>query len=354
MTSKVALVTGATGFLGSHIAAACHAAGFRVRYTARPTSDSRALAGLPAERVTLDFAECGTREGEANLAAAVRGAAVVVHAAGITRARVARDFERINAEGTGRLACAAAEEGVRRFVFISSLAARGPDGRHADVPAASVPNRDADAPVSPYGRSKLEAERRLLAAAAAAGAHAQQRAGGEADPRMRVAILRPAGIYGPRDRELLPLFRLAVRGWMLAPPGGRLQPIYVTDVAAAAVRAAIGGAGPGPYALAESGRYTWANVAAALEEVLGRTIRRVELPGRMFEWAAAVSEWAARLGGRAPFLDRRRARDLTAFSWTCDPTAAETALGWRAEVTLVEGLRKTAAWYREAGWLPPA
>lgn len=310
------LLTGASGFVGSHLAEALARAGHELRLSLRGSSSDAFLTGIAAERVTLDLAEPETAD------AACRGAEAVVHAAGITRARREADFFRVNAEGTLKLAEAAARQGVRRFVFVSSLEARGPDqlGR----------------PDSPYGESKLAAEEGLRAFQAA----------------LELVVLRPAGIYGPRDKDLLTLFRLAERGVLpRAASGHPFQPIYASDVAGAVVRALDAPAAFGPFALAEPRAYAWPELRGALEGALGRRVRLVTLPDQLYLAAGAGLERLAKLGGRAPPLDARRARAISIYSYTCDPGAAETALGWRAEVPLAEGLARTAAWYRAHGWL---
>jgi nucleoside-diphosphate-sugar epimerase len=312
------LLTGATGFVGSHLAEALAEAGHTVRCTMRSTSDPRWLRDLPVERVPLDLLR---PEGD-SLARAVEGVEVVIHAAGITRARRASDYHQANAGGTARLASASLGR-LRRFVLISSLAARGPDGTHA--------------PESAYGRSKLEAERRLA----------------EPGDRLESVVLRPAAVYGPRDTDLLPLFGMARRGLLTVPRGGGvLQPAYATDVARAALLAATAPyPGFGPFPVAEGRRYSWDEVVAGLGGVFGQRVRVVRVPAPAFALAGGAAEAAAKVVGRAPAFDRRRARDLASRSWTCDPSETEEALGWRAEVALPEGLRLTTAWYREAGWI---
>lgn len=310
------LVTGATGFVGSHVAEALLEAGHAVRCTVRRTSDTRWLEGLDVERVEADM-----RRKEA-LADAVRGVSTVVHLAGITRAPRPDLYRRVNGDGTARLGQAAAEAGVRRFVYMSSLAARGPDG--------------AEGPVSDYGASKREGEERLR---------------GMTD-RMEVVVLRPGGVYGPRDVELLPLFRAASRGWLVVPSGGSvLQPVYAADVADATLRALEGNAAFGPFPLAERDVYDWPAVGEAMAEAFGHTVRLVTLPAGAFEAVGILAQTAWRLVGSSPPLDRRRARDVARHRWTCDPGPAEEALDWRAEVGLPEGLRRSVTWYREAGWL---
>jgi nucleoside-diphosphate-sugar epimerase len=165
------LVTGATGFVGSHVAQTFVEAGYELRCGLRASSDPRWIYDLPVERVPLDLTQ---PEGPSQ---AVKNVDVVVHAAGLVKARRMSDYHLVNTEGTRKLAAAAQEAGVRRFVLISSLAARGPD---------NTPTRDGhDRPASAYGRSKLEAEEVL------------QHFG----EQMEVITLRPAGVYGPRPQK---------------------------------------------------------------------------------------------------------------------------------------------------------
>jgi nucleoside-diphosphate-sugar epimerase len=311
------LVTGATGFVGSHVAEAFVRAGYQVRVGARASSDRRWISGLDAERVSLDLN--GRPKG---FLRALQGVDIVVHAAGITRVRRPEDYHAVNAEGTGRLAEAAVRAGVRRLVLISSLAARGPDA--------------SGRPESAYGRSKLEAEERLLALG----------------DRIEGVILRPAAVYGPRDTDLLPLFKMARVGWLPVPSGGQpLQPVYAEDVARAALAAAREPAGFGPFSVAESRRYAWTDVVVALGRVFGHGVRAVRLPAPAFVLAGRATEWAARPFSAVPLFDERRARDVALNAWTCDVSGTERALGWRAEVPLSEGLERTARWYAKAGWL---
>ena len=315
--SGATLVTGATGFLGGHIAAGLARGGARVRCAVRRTSDTRWIESLGVETIELDL-----RRQAREAASALHGIETVVHCGGITRASKAVEFDVVNAEGTERLATAAAEGGATRFVFISSLAARGPDGH--------------DGPVSPYGRSKLDAEERLA----------------RLRDRLEVVILRPGGVYGPRDRDLLPMFRMAQRGFLLIPSSSApLQPIFVEDVTEAVLSAVSHTAPDDPLPLAERARYGWIEVAGALGDALGRSVRAIRVPYATFWTAGLLGELGARVTRTPPAMDRRQARDFARYSWTCDPSATETALDWKARVALPEGLTRTAGWYREVGWV---
>lgn len=312
-------LTGGSGFLGGHLAEALVAAGHRVTASVRRTSDTRRLDRLELRRVELDL---GAEDGP-EAAAALSGCAAVVHCGALTRARNESEFMAVNTAGTRRLAGAAARAGVRRFVFISSLAARGPDG--------------ADGPVSPYGRSKAEAEAALASIRGP----------------MEVTVLRPGGVYGPRDSDLLPLFRLAARGWTAIPRShAPLQPVYVADVVSAVLAALRAEAAPGPLPIAAAERHSWPALATALMAAVGRPGRVLRLPSAVFLAVGALSELAGRLAGKAPAFDRRRARDLSAYAWTCDIESSRRVLDpWRPRVGIEEGLARTAEWYRRRGWL---
>lgn len=314
--SGTLLLTGATGFVGSHVAEALHAEGHELRCTVRGDSSLRWIGHLPVDTVEADLREPSA------LRRALAGVDRVVHVAGVTVAARPGLYRTVNLEATERLAREAAGAGVERFVFVSSLAARGPTG--------------AEGPVSAYGRSKRAAEVALA----------------DLDRAMKVVVLRPGGVYGPRDDDLLPLFRSAARGWLPVPSAGApLQPVYATDAAEAVVAALAPDIGYGPWPVVEPGRYGWDEVAAGLSEALGRRVRSVPVPGLLAEAAGALAEAAGRVTGRAPIFDLRRARDLVRHRWTADPASAAEGLGWKARVALPEGLARTAEWYREVGWL---
>jgi nucleoside-diphosphate-sugar epimerase len=312
------LLTGGTGFLGSHLAEALVAEGHDLVASVRATSNTRWLDPLGIETTHIELG----RADEAELSRLLTGFDAVVHCGGLTRARTEAEFMAVNAEGTERLARAARAAGAGRFVFISSLAARGPDG--------------APGPESPYGRSKAEAERRLWALR----------------DDLEVVVLRPGGVYGPRDSDLLPLFEMATKGWVVVPrSANELQPVYVDDVASATMRALHASAPAEPLPVAHSALHSWPVLATALGEAVGRPGRMIRVPSGVFWTAGLISEVGSAMTGKLPAMDRRKARDLSQRRWTCDVEGTQTSLVWTPEVDIREGLARTAAWYREHGWL---
>ena len=323
---RTVLLTGATGFVGSHALNALRAQGFPVRALVRSVARGERLgAGVELVR--------GSLEDEDALRAAARGADVVIHIAALTRARSAADFHRANEEGTAAVVRAAldAEPRPRRFVYLSSLAAAGPS---AD---GGVGPDDTPRPLTAYGRSKLAGER------------IARSAGGE----LEVVILRAPAVYGPRDRDLYSFFRLAARGILPVPtgPARPLQLIHVEDLAEALVLAAAVQRAEGIVHVAEPRAYAWADVARMVAAAVGRRAWMVPVPGMVLHAAARVSEIAARASGQPTVFDRDKARELLAPGWLCETESARRVLGFQTRIPLEQGLRATAQWYREEGWL---
>jgi len=324
------LVTGASGFLGSHIAEQLARDGHAVRVLVRRTSDRSFLRGFEAEEALGDVTQ------PESLPAAVAGVDAVVHAAGLVKARSAAEFQSVNAGGTANLLAALGDaNGLRRFVLISSLAAHGPspDGR---------PRRpdDPPSPVSDYGRSKLLAEEFVRSWAR------------EERP---MTIIRPPVIYGPRDRATLPLFQAVRR--RLAPLLGdgtnAISCVYAEDAARAAAMAAAAGddAPSATYCLDDGAVYTWRDFLAVIEQAVGRKALRLPSPHWAFAAAAFVSESYGRLFRRAVSFNRDKFVEMRQRYWVCSHEEIARDLGWKPQVTLAEGASLTAAWYRREGWL---
>jgi nucleoside-diphosphate-sugar epimerase len=326
------LLTGATGFVGSHAVEAFVVSGWAVRALVRSSQKAAVLGDLPVELVS------GSLEDEESLRAAAQGVDVVVHLAALTHARTAEEYAAVNVAGTRRLVEAARRGGARRFVYLSSLAASGPASHGRSVTA-----HDAPQPLTEYGRSKLAGERVVMEAAGDAGR------GGS----MEVVILRAPAVYGPRDTDLYHFFRLARRGVIPVPTGADrlLQMVHVADLARALVHAARAEGVTGTYHIAESRCYTWQEVGRLVGAAVGRDVKVIRVPAALIAGLAAVSESAAGVFGRSSIFNRDKARELLAPGWLCETEAARAALDYEADIPLADGLCATAQWYREQGWL---
>lgn len=322
-----ALVTGATGFVGSHVVEALARRGDTVTVLARSAARAAPLAPFGV-RVAL-----GTLDDAASLAAAVGDAEVVYHLAGLT-AGTETDLQRVNAEGTRRLlgAVRATAPALARFVLVSSQAALGPS-RPGERLAEDAPCR----PLTAYGRSKLAGEEAV-----------------RAEARIPWTIVRPPAAYGPRDREFLKMFALIRRG--VAPVFGagaqQLSLVCAPDLADAIVRAGTVAAAAGrTYHAAHAEVVTTRQLALAIGEALGRRPVVIPVSGAVATpIVSAIGAFAA-ARGRASVLNRDKMAEFLAPAWLLAVDAAARDLGWRAALGTAEGTRLTAAWYRREGWL---
>jgi nucleoside-diphosphate-sugar epimerase len=319
-----ALVTGGTGFVGSHLLEALVAAGAPVRALARDAAKASRLGIDGVEWVAGDLGDPD------RLAEAGRGVTVVFHVAGLVAARSELEFLAVNRDATERLLRAVAPTGAR-FVLVSSLAAAGPT-----VPGRPLSGEEPPRPVTAYGRSKLAAEEVVRAGP------------------LPWTIVRPPTVYGPRDRELLRLFRAAFLG--LAPVFGdgsqELSVVYAPDLAGALVAAARApGAAGRTYFAAHREICTSRQLATAVARAMGRRPRVVGVPEPLARGLLQVTGAVARLADRATILTPDKGNEFLAPAWTCRPDALERDTGWQAAHDLADGIRRTLAWYRAQGWL---
>ena len=321
-----ALISGANGFVGSHVAERLAGSGVELQLMLRRTSNVDHIAGLKYERVDVDL-----REPE-SLIAACEGVDAVVHLAGQTLAATESRYQEINALGAANLVHAARRAGVKRFVYISSLAAQGPN------PDRETLMPDPPMPVSAYGRSKLAGEHAVLAAR----------------PDLDVAIIRLSAVYGQRDRALLPMYRMGKLGIVPVYGDGEnlLSWLHVHDAADAIVAATVGEPPSGAiYTVSDGNFYTWRDLVQAFGRAWGRTPRMVCVPPMLFRLAGGAGSIAQILTRRGFSLQMDQVRHMQARYFICDNTAITRDLGWQAAIGLDAGFAQTIAWCREQGLL---
>jgi nucleoside-diphosphate-sugar epimerase len=317
----VIAVTGATGFIGRHLVARLAASGQPVRAIVRPGSTRTPAAASETRHAPLATGP---------LTEAFAGAEVVVHLAGRVRAADVDEFTRSNVAGTDAVARAARAVGAR-LVYVSSLAAAGPA-----PPESPRQESDPPAPITAYGASKLAGEDALRAVEA-----------------LRWTILRPGVVYGPQDAALLALFRMAERGVLplVGRPNAAYTFIHVDDMVRA-IEAAIDRHVDGrvifvghPVPVAAR------TLVEGIRAAVGRPATIVPLPLTVTRAAAALCDLTTQLTGRLLPLDRWRYAELAAAGFVCRVDLMRELLQVEPEVTLADGLSRTAAWYREQGWL---
>jgi len=324
------LVTGANGFIGSHLAEALLARGYRVRALVRRRSD---LTFLPrgVQRHYGDITRPLT------LAPALRGVYAVYHVAGIISSFRARAFMEVNAVGAGALAavCRKVTPDLARFVLVSSLAAGGPSQGGAPTREDAPPR-----PVSLYGASKLAGERAVKAAAGP----------------IPVTIIRPPVIYGPRDRGMLTFFEMAAEGFL---PDFRPRKFYslchVDDLVRGILMAGEADVAKGrTYHIAEARAWSMTSLMSLIADAIGAPRRLIPVPDAILPFVAAVSDTLAPLLPRRPLPLGDKVRDLRPDFWIAGVCRARDELGFTTRIPLAEGLRAAARFYREAGWIPPS
>jgi nucleoside-diphosphate-sugar epimerase len=306
-------------------------AGHDVVALVRKSSNRKFLETLP--NVTFAY---GAVEDARAVDEAVRGVDAIVHSAGLVKARGEAEFEKTNVEGTKNLLASAKNHapGLKRFVFVSSLAAVGPSSDGSPV----KPDREPQ-PVTHYGRSKLRAEQAVLAAKS----------------ELPVTVIRPPMIYGPRDNETFAFFQTVSRRVLpyLGDGKNTLSIVYAADAASACVRAIFADVASGSLYFVDDGKvYVWREMLAELEKVLERrAFLRVPIPFFVLRGAAVASEGYGRIRGKAVMLTRDKINELSAPHWVCDAEKTRTDLGWAPQVEWTEGARRAADWYRREGWL---
>lgn len=319
------LVTGATGFVGSHLAETLRRRGVEVTALVRSPAKAAALAPLGVRVIHGDLHD---REA---LARAVEGQDVVYHVAGVVAARSEADFLAANRDGTRNLVAAAEAARARRLVLVSSMAAAGPAAKGRPLSGGEPPQ-----PVTAYGRSKLAAEAIVTAS------------------RLAWTILRPPMVYGPRDQEVLKIFRLVRFG--LAPVLGdgtqELSAVHGADLAEAILAAGTSLATvERTYFACHPEVFTGVDMARLVGEVMGRSPAIVRVPASVGRGVLRLTEAAARLAGRTTILTADKANEFFQPAWTGDPGPLTRDTGWSAARDLRTGLAETYAWYRSAGWL---
>jgi nucleoside-diphosphate-sugar epimerase len=319
------LITGATGFVGSHLAEALARHGVTARALVRGSSDVSVLRRFGIGHVRAELGDATA------LRHAVEDAHTVVHLAAATRALSRQTFQDVNVDGTRRIIEAMQEGGAqRRLIYLSSLAAVGPS-TDGPVRPDSEPR-----PLTTYGRTKLEGERLALGASG-----------------LTAAVLRPPAVYGPGDRDLLTFFRMARLGILpvIGPGARRVQLIHARDVAEALVGAVEERSAAGIFHIADPTAYAWSEVLDRVAVAVGRRGVRVRIPAAALKGVALATQLGARVTGRPATLDGEKVRELLAEGWLCETEAARRAFGFVSAIPLAHGLRETADWYRSEGWL---
>jgi nucleoside-diphosphate-sugar epimerase len=322
-------VTGATGFVGSHLVDLLLERGTAVRCLARKTSDLKYLQHPSVEIIY------GGLDGSTDWNSALADVDTVYHVAGKTFARRAADYYAVNHKGTEAIAGAVLRfrKSIKRFVLISSLAATGPS-RDGVMVNEATPAR----PVTPYGKSKLMGEEAL-------------RMIGDLVPW---TIVRPPAVYGPRDYGVYEFFKMIAGGLfpMIGNYDKLVSLVHVRDLVEGIVLAAENKSAVGrTYFISSDEAYSQAKLAGQIADILGKRTRRIAIPKRVAWFVALGAEGLAAVTRKPPVINRDKVTDLSQRCWGCSIDRARRELGYGQKVSLEDGLRQTVDWYKAEGWL---
>ncbi len=329
-----ALVTGGSGFIGSEVIHQLIQQGVGVRALLRKTSPRYNLQGLDYETALGDLSDLES------LKQAVKGVDYVFHLAGSIQARNRAEYFSQNCIGTGNLAraCAEANPQLKRFVYVSSIAASGPS-------ASLTPRQefDVEAPVSIYGASKLGGERELM--------HWSE--------NYPTTVVRPPAVYGPRDKSNFEFVKVINNG--IVPVLSSKQRngkkyysvIHVEDLVRGIVLAGLA-PDQGPrevFFLCGDGIYTWNELMASMAEGLGKRTLKIPVPGFALTGLGAMYTAASWLMQKNYPLSLDKLKDLRADYWICSNERAKKVLGFEPKWDLRRGMAQTISWYRLNGWV---
>jgi dihydroflavonol-4-reductase len=327
--SRKTLVTGGTGFVGSHLVERLLEGGKTVRCLVRQSSS---LKYLTDPRIEFVY---GGLDAATDWDEAFADIDTVYHVAGLTFARKAQDYFTVNHQGTEAIVAAALthRDRLKKFVHVSSLAAIGPGAKDRPVNEETLP-----APITPYGRSKLMGEEVVLAVA----------------ELLPVTIVRPPAVYGPRDYAIYELFKSIAKG--LSPSIGKydkqLSLVHVSDLVDGIILAGETGKASGrTYFISSDEVYSYNALVGTLARIFNRRVRSFAIPRSLAYGVAAVAELGSVITRKPPVLNRDKVTELSQACWGCSIERAKGELGYNPRIPIEDGLRETIQWYKTEGWM---
>lgn len=328
------LITGASGFIGSFIVEEALKQGFETWAAIRKSSSKEYLQDERIHFIELNLSS------KTQLIEQLRPHQFdyVVHAAGVTKCLNKADFRRINTEGTKNLVDALLDlqMPLKRFVFLSSLSVFG--AIKEQLPYDEIREDDTPKPNTEYGRSKLEAERYIDSIGS----------------RLPYIILRPTGVYGPREKDYFMMAK-SIKQHIDFAVGYQRQDItfvYVTDVVQAVFLALEKGETGRKYFLSDGQVYQSTTFSDLIHEELGRPWwLRITAPVWVLRVVTFFGEYIGHMTGKVTALNNDKYNILRQRNWRCDIEPARRELGFEPKVQLKEGVKTTIQWYKDHKWL---
>ncbi|MFH0947772.1 MAG: NAD-dependent epimerase/dehydratase family protein [Elusimicrobiota bacterium] len=338
-----ALVTGGTGFLGSHLVEALLKKDFSVKCLVRDTKKLKWLKEYarlkPCPQLEIVCGDCSDKK---TFESAVSDVDYVFHCAGLVRAINSNELYLTNVRGTKNLieVIFLKNPGIKRFVYISSQAASGPtpsrfasgeeDGRRKTEDGLATP-------VSHYGFSKFLGELDVL----------------KFKEKLPITILRPPSIYGPRDKDVFIFFDYAKKGFLPIPSDEKFINIsYVSDIVDGIISSALSEKAKGQtYFIGDDKVFSWNDLCEILKKVVNPKAHIIKVPYSIFWTSAFFSEIFARIKSKPSFVSFDKLKEMKQKSWLLSSAKAKSDFGYSPKISLEEGVKITHNWYKNKGWL---
>jgi dihydroflavonol-4-reductase len=324
-----AFVTGATGFVGSHLVDRLLTEGFEVTCLKRKTSNTRWLDGKNVRLVE------GKLFSNDILESVIKDVDYVFHVAGVVKAKNEEAYEKANVLATKNLIeiTYKVNPGLKKFVLISSQAVCGPTPDEEPITEEYIPK-----PITAYGRTKRKAEKEVL----------------KFRDKFPVVIIRPPAIYGPRDTEIFVYFKTFKKGLnsIIGFNDKYLSIIHIIDLVEGIFLAAVKETRSGDVFFIGSDReYSWDEISDAASFALNKKAFKIRIPHFVVYTVGFFAEIFSAFSKNAPTLNLEKCKDLTRERWVCSNRKAKEVLGFRETYTLIEGFKDTADWYTKEGWI---
>jgi nucleoside-diphosphate-sugar epimerase len=326
---SIAVVTGANGFVGSHLVDYLLEKNFEVRCLVRKSSDLKWLKGK-----NVKIFDSGLFDIE-GMDKAFKGVEYIYHVAGVVKSKTSEGYYKGNVDTTKALLDAAQMNSatIKKIVIVGSLTSAGPslDGKPLDENHECMP-------ITTYGRSKL----------------AQERLAESYMQKLPITICRAPAVYGERDTEIFIFFQTFNRGLMTSIGYNKkiLSLIHVSDLVEGFYLASINSKSIGQkYFISSEKYYTWEEVGSVTSKILNKKPFKIAVPHLIVYAVAAEAQFLSIFSSKPATLNLEKARDITQTAWICDTRKAVKELGYRQKVSLEEGIKRTVAWYKQVKWL---
>ncbi len=328
-TQEIAVVTGANGFVGSHLVDNLLSKGLKVRCLVRKSSNLRWLDGKNVEIFNSGLSD---KDG---LRKAFKDANYIFHVAGVVKSKTAEGYFKGNVDTTRKLLEVALESksSIKRFLVVSSQTVSGPSTEGKPV------NEEAECnPITTYGRSKLEEEKLALSY----------------KDKLPITICRAPAVYGERDTEIFIYFQTFNKGLTTTIGFNKkeLSLIHVVDLVEGFYLAAMSEKAVGQiYFIGSEKFYTWQEINSITSKVLNKKPIIIKVPHFLVYTIASVAQFFAMFSSKPATLNIEKAKDITQQYWTCDTSKAIRDLGYKQKISIEDGIKRTCDWYKEMKWI---